>query len=426
MLTNQVRIVTWKDPMARIRVARIRFGPFSASRHYTKNNLRSNNFSQEELMKPLLTHAIFRSTAIIVTLLFCSQSSYAQMGKVDTSFVSDDAFFVIRVDVEKLVGQVPMGSKDLEMLAKPLKEEGGLDLMNMTAITMQFGKLDGGPFDSAFSVTFENAKKIDRDSFHSAGEFALEDYTETEYAGKTYLRHRRDGGPHLYFSNEKTFTMATSKGMESLLKAGSGMGTMSSLIKSAPPSSEIMLAFRSNEGYDGFLNQFFDSMGPIGLPFEPKDLLANAKSGFGHLQLASSTPIYIQTTCDSNESAAAMKKALDQLVEMGKSALPVGNMMVESQLKELGDGGFAEMQKSMFKLAKDGLKTGGKILDGVDVNVAKKTMTLKVKHMGGLKELVPLAVGGMKAMFLGISSESLDEEFLELDEAVEAVPDDGK
>jgi hypothetical protein len=101
-------------------------------------------------------------------------------------------------------------------------------------------------------------------------------------------------------------------------------------------------------------------------------------------------------------------------------------MMVESQLKELGDGGFAEMQKSMFKLAKDGLKTGGKILDGVDVNVAKKTMTLKVKHMGGLKELVPLAVGGMKAMFLGVSSSSLDAEFLELDEAVEAEPDDGK
>jgi hypothetical protein len=46
--------------------------------------------------------------------------------------------------------------------------------------------------------------------------------------------------------------------------------------------------------------------------------------------------------------------------------------------------------------------------------------------MGGLKELVPLAVGGMKAMFLGVSSSSLDAEFLELDEAVEAEPDDGK
>lgn len=372
-------------------------------------------------MKPLLSHTVFYCAPLIAAFFFGPQSSYAQMGKIDTSFVSDDSFFVLRIDVEKLVGQVPMGSKDLEMIAKPMKEEGGLDLMNMTAITMQFGVLDGGPLDSAFSVTFEHSRKIDRDAFHASREFDLEDYTETEYAGKTYLRHRRDGGPHVYFSNDKTFTMATSKGMESLLKAGSGMGTMSSLLKSAPPGSEIMLAFRSNDGYDGFLDQFFDSMGPIGLPFEPKELLSDTKTGFGHVQLASSTPIYIQATYGSNDSATAMKKALDQLVEMGKSALPIGNRMVESQLKGLGDGEFAEMQREAFKLAKDGLKTGKKILDGADINVTDKIVTLKVKQMGGLKELVPLALGGMKSMFFGISASSRGAplEAIDREEAIE-------
>lgn len=355
-------------------------------------------------MKPLLNHLIFRCVPVLATLLLCSQVSLAQMGKIDTSFVSDDSFFVLRVDVKKLVGQVPMGSKDLEMIAEVMKEEGGFDLMSMSALTMQFGMLDGGPFESAFSITFEYSKKIDRDALFAKGPFERREYTETEFAGKTYLRSDSDGGPHVYFSDDKTFTMATLKGMESLLKAGSGMGTMSSYLKSAPPGSEVMMAYKSAEGSKTVLDQIFRSMGPIGLPFEPQDLLAGVKTGVGNIQLSSSTPIYIKANCDSNESASEMKTAMDELVVMGNGALPFGQKMVDAQMKELGDDEFAEMQKSMLTLANNGLKTGKKILDGAETKVDGKVLTFKVKQMGGLKELVPLAVGGMKAMFMGVSN----------------------
>lgn len=357
-------------------------------------------------MKPILNNLIFRCVPVLATLLLCAQASFAQMGKIDTSFVSDDSFFVLRVDVKKLVDQVPMGSKDLEMIAEVMKEEGGFDLMNMTALTMQFGKLDGGPFDSAFSVTFEHSKKIDRDALFTKGAFEHQEYTEAEFAGKTYLRTRGDGGPHVYFSNDKTFTMATLKGMESLLEAGSGMGTMSSYLKSAPPGSEIMMAYKSAEGSKTMLDQIFRSMGPIGLPFEPQDLLAGVKTGVGNIQLSSSTPIFIKANCDSNDSASEMKSAMDDLVVMGNGALPFGQKMVDAQMKELGDDEFSAMQKSMLTLANDGLKTGKKVLDGAETKVEGKVVTFRVKQMGGLKELVPLAVGGMKAMFLGSDGSS--------------------
>lgn len=344
-------------------------------------------------------------SVVFSTLLLLSQLSYSQGAKFDTSYISDDSFFVMRFDIERLRSYEKMASTNLEVIGRGLKKNLGLDINTMKAITIQFGLTDDGPFDNAFSITFEHTKPIDKKLMSKTSEFKMDDFTKTELGGKTYLRHRRDGGPHLFFSNDKTVSLATAKAVESLVLADKGKGKMAGLITSSPPKSEIRAAFSANQGLNDLLESMKFLQGAMGLPDETFDSVAKAKSGIGSVNLASSTPVFVQVQFESEGAAKTMMSSLKSVRQIAKSALPLGLQELEEYLEE-GKNRPASKSRDLemdgLKLGITALKESGKLLDLLKTEVKGKQVTLKIQNMGGLKQWQRIASDSITLMFRDI------------------------
>jgi hypothetical protein len=343
-------------------------------------------------------NSAFLFSAVVLLGASGLHSASAQTAKIDTTHLSDDAFCIVRIDVQKLRGHMEKKSEVLEKFAALVENEGGFDLMEMKAVTTQnFFAI--GESEPEFAVTFEFSQDFDRESFFEKNPRFKSD--ETEFMGKTYLKASSKSEPNLYFANKRKFTMATAGAIELIIQAESGMGTMADKIKSAPAKAEISVAFRSNDGFKEMASQFFSDLPPLGLPIDPLKSIHTVLAGTGYMDLRSSSPLVIQLTCKNKAAASQMKGLSSALVAMGKTSLSAAQTQLDEQMKNLEnlDEEVQGMIKNQLSVAAKAMPIANEILAGFAAQSKENVVTMKVNRMGGMSEMVGIAI---EQIFMGI------------------------
>ena len=331
----------------------------------------------------------------------------AQMGKVDTKHVADDAFCVIRVDVENVVKHLKDAKKEYERIVKSVKEATSIDVESLTCITLQFGDQKEDDREPGFAITFEFNKDFDQqeilDNFVDR-----RTYEKDAINGKTYMKADRQGGPHMYFESKRKFTAATLGGIKSILNSGGGMGQLSAQLKSAPPGSEMIFAFNRTDKFEEAIDDMAGPLMSIPGPFSMENLITQGESAIAVINLTSGVPIDIQLQMTNAKAAEKVAEELKTVIEMGKPLIEPTKAMLKAQMKDLGDEDrFEAMQKEAMAVGIKGLAVADRILNGVKVANKSKTVTISYKQMGGMSELADIVVQGMQMWVMGRTS-SLD------------------
>lgn len=347
---------------------------------------------------------------LLIPFIFgVSNVARAQMGKIDTSHISDESFCVVRLDVKRILAHTKDPEKILKRFAEEMKKDMGLDFFSVNCITLQFGDTDIWPGAPSFAMTMEFAKDIDRDSVR---EFIADRarYREVTQNGKKYLKPESERDPHFYFQGKRKFTMATPSALKAILFSGSGMGKMTSRIKSAPPGSEILAAFQKTEKFEDSIGKYSRELSAFQSVLDLEQLMGKTRSGFAFMNLTSGNPIRIQLTVDSDQSGQSLKTDLDSLMTLGKASVPAAKAFLEMQIEKLedaGQGGNLDVLPVAGRLALgvgvDSLNASEKILAAAVVKNTGNRVLIEVKQMGGFKELAGLAVKGL-AMMLGLEA----------------------
>lgn len=334
-----------------------------------------------------------------------SSVGHAQMGKIDTSHISDESFCVVRLDVKRILAHTKNPEKFLKRFAEELEKDMFIDLFTMNCITLQFGDTDIWPGNPSFAMTMEFSKDIDKESVLKIVTRS-DSYREATQNGKKYLKPDSENDPYFYFQGKRKFTIATPSALKAILFSGTGMGNMASRIKSASPGSEILAVFQKSENFADSMKDFSREFEDFKTVFDVDELLGKMKSGFAFVNLTSGNPIRIQLTVDSDQSAQSLKTELDSLVTLGKASVPAAKELLKMQIEELkdtGQGGKLDELAIAGRLALgvgvDSLNLADKILAAAAFKTKGNTILIEVKQMGGLKELAELAVKGLTMMW---------------------------
>lgn len=339
----------------------------------------------------------------------------AQMGNTDVRYISDKSFFAMQFDMQKLFSYEKMGSKNLEMIAKFFEKQAHIDLMAMKTITVQFCESEGGGFDDdSFGFVMTFAKPIDKDMF--LAEMKGIEFEEDSVDGTKYYRSTETYGPSICFTDGgKTVAMAKDETLKGMIGKKSTDSEIQALLKSADPGAEVKGAFLTGETYLSMLEEINAE-----IPFKPFNIVkvfGEAKSAIISGNVKSSTPIFLQVECKTEEGAEDLAKKGKLLIDLGKASIPLGRESLENELKRLEGKelkGFEKFQLSQAKMGIKGLEISEKILEGAGTSSQGKTATLKVKKMGGVKELIPMFAEMFATQFMAIQEL---QEGIELPEA---------
>ncbi len=361
---------------------------------------------------------IFTISLVAVCLL--PKLSFSQMGKVDTRYVSESSFLVLQFDIQKLVSYERMGSKDVEDIAKGLKKQAGIDLMNLKTVTLQFGEgADPAQFDEdSFALVMNFSKAIDQAAFLKKQGLEFEDAT---FEGKKFHQSSSNYQPSIFFPDGKTVVMAKTPTLNSLMKEKEGDSPVSALLNSATPGSEIIGAFQNTKAFATILAEIQQEMTVT--PINLEKVYGEADSGFFQTQVKSSTPMFIQLNCKSEAAAKKVASKTEFLAEFGKASIPLGRdalKMQANQMNDLAGPNFPpEFKKAMvvrLELYNKALDLGDQILGATSASSNGKTARVKVKLMGGVRHVTTMltkAIASQFRLFEEMRSPHLEDSALE-------------
>lgn len=329
----------------------------------------------------------------------------AQMGKIDTSHISDKSFCVVRLDVKRILSQVKNPKKILKTFAEELRRDAKIDFFSINCMTFQFGDTDIWDGAPSFALTMEFAKDIDQESIIETVSRGA-DYREVTQNGKKYLKPETEDEPYFYFQSKRKFTLATPGAIKAILVSGGGMGDIASRIKSTPPGSEFLAVFQKTEKFEDSVTDVYREFGALVNVLDLEQLLEKAHTGLAFMNLTSGKPLYLQLTVDSEQSAESLKTDLKSLMTLGKSSLPAAKALLKMEMKKLNDAGLGEKGDQLSNAGKWALGVGlysldlaEKILAAATCQTKGKMVWVEVKHMGGLKEIADLAASGLALLF---------------------------
>lgn len=333
-------------------------------------------------------------TISLVAVCSLPKLSFSQMGKVDTRYVSESSFLVLQFDIQKLVSYEKMGSKDVEDIAKFLKKQAGVDLMTLKTVTLQFGNgADATQFDGdSFALGMGFSRTIDQAAFLKMQGLGFEEAT---FEGKKFHQSSSRSQPSIFFPDEKTVVMAKTATLNSLMKKKEGDAPVTSLLNSATPGSEIIGAFQNTEAFATILAEIQQEMTLT--PINLEKVYGEAKSGFFQMQVKSSTPMFLQLNCKSDAAAKKIASKTKFLADFGKASIPLGRDALKMQAKEMDDfaeadfpPGFKEATVARLDSFSKAFDLGEQILGATTASNDGKTVRIKVKLMGGVRNAMSL------------------------------------
>ncbi|MEE2642236.1 MAG: hypothetical protein VX768_16520 [Planctomycetota bacterium] len=319
----------------------------------------------------------------------------AQAKAAEKSTISDQACFVLKINVQRLIGLQKMGSQQLKLIQQFFEQNAGLDIMQMKSITFQNFNLpeeNSGFQRVPFAMTMEFSRKFDRNKFMK--KVAPGTGVEARHLGQTYLKpadSERD--PHFFFPDEKTIVMATPFAIEAVIKATlQEGGRMAKRIAAAPGNAECSMAFQSSPALHLLIDNFADEVSLSQLPVNPIKSFKTMQSGVGHIDLRSSTLLFVRIECKNRAAARQFQGLTEVLIETARLSIePMENegKKIENQAPEAertNPSPAASAQRAATFLQK-GLRAGVKAINGASVSCDEASMTLSVTRRGGLPEV---------------------------------------
>lgn len=348
---------------------------------------------------------------------------FSQMGKVDTRYVDENSFLVFQFDIEKLVSYEKMGSKDIDDISTVLKKQTGIDLRSLKKLTIQFGNgSDPDIFgEDSFSMFMTFSKPIDQKAFLEISGF---EYEEVKHEGQTFHQSGNEYAPSIFFPDEKTLVMAMTEPLKALMTKKEADAPLSALLNSATPGSDVIGAFRNTKAFETILAELQRGL-PAITPINLENVYGGAESGFFQTQVKSSTPMFIQLNCKTEAAAKKVASKTKFLADFGKESIPLGREVIKAQAKQMED--FAgpnfppEFKKAMvarMELYSKALDMGDKILGATSCSHEGKTARVKVKLMGGVRDVVSMVTKMVASQFRMI--EELENSIGKLGPAEEA------
>ena len=368
---------------------------------------------------------------LIATLFYCCMIpsvAFSQMGKVDTRYVDENSFLVFQFDIEKLISYEKMGSKDIDDISTVLKKQAGIDLRSLKTITIQFG--DGADpkimDEDSFSMFMTFSRPIDQKAFLEISGF---EYEEVKHEGQTFHQSGNEYAPSCFFPDEKTLVMAMAEPLKMLMKKKVGDAPISALLNSATPGSEVIGAFRNTKAFKTILAELQRGL-PAITPINLENVYGEAETGFFQTQVKSSTPMFIQLNCKTEAAAKKVASKTKFLADFGKESIPLGRDVIKAQAKQMED--FAgpnfppEFKKAMvarMELYSKALDMGDKILGATSCSHEGKTARVKVKLMGGVRDVVSVVTQSIASQFRMIEEMSSLDGSIDKHEPVEEADD---
>ena len=114
--------------------------------------------------------------------------------------------------------------------------------------------------------------------------------------------------------------------------------------------------------------------------------------------------MHIQIQFGAGDSATSAKTNLEKLVQLGKASIPLGESAMNDELKRLKGNPKNKntvISVPIAELALKALSECKKLIDGVQIDAKQKTLTVKLKQMGGIKHIVPIVSDSFRLMFTG-------------------------
>ena len=350
------------------------------------------------------------------------------MGNADTRFLPDSCYFALQFDLPKLLAHEKMGSKNLALLERWLKELTSIELSAMKTLTLQFCEgANPGEFDEdCFGIAMTFSRPVNRKGFQGKMEIELE---EGEVDGRTYLKSTSRGAPSIYFGDDgKTIVMGLDAAIRQMIGKKSGDSVVGGMMRSADPDAEIRGGFQANQMYRAMLTEISNEL-PI-KPFNIEKVFGEVETGSISCSVRSSTPLQFLVNAQTEEGAEQLAKKGKLLVDLASASIPLLREQIKEQektFKELDFGGedqFREMALKSLESSRRGLEIGELVLKAASTSHEGKKMRLQVKRMEGLRDVVPIFVQMVAMQFESMGTmmqrfEKLEQQQLDLDQQKE-------
>ena len=167
---------------------------------------------------------------------------------------------------------------------------------------------------------------------------------------------------------------------------------MAKRIAAAPGNAEFSMAFQSSPALHLLIDNFADEVSLSQLPVNPIKSFKTMQSGVGHIDLRSSTPLFVRIECKNRAAARQFQGLTEVLIETARLSIePMENegKKIDNQAPEAertNPSPAASAQRAATFLQK-GLRAGVKAINGASVSCDEASMTLSVTRRGGLPEV---------------------------------------
>jgi hypothetical protein len=320
---------------------------------------------------------LFTIAAMLVAGL---HSVVAQNKAWDNSFVLDDSFFVIGLNVEALIEKEPQNSELVKGLAREFKETTGVNIEQLRQVQFVMGGSKVNSEEDVFEIKF--LFNADQDFAPLIEKlFGRNEHVEAKHAGKTYLQSDRKGQPSYYMPDKQTFVLANEVRLLKLIESQEGSGRIADMLTEADGQLDAFAGFvYTDELENNFIAEIAREVRE--LPFDLKDIASEAKFGTLAVDLDETDVIVAHITTKDDEGAQRLKGAAEALLALGKMTLPMGRKELEREFPKDGDAVQNEPRASLEEL----LDAGTTIVESTSVSVEDDQLTVQTKTMGGLVE----------------------------------------
>jgi len=330
---------------------------------------------------------------MLAGIVLASPSS-AQSQKWDATYVAEDTYFMIGLNVQQLLAYEKKDSKLRQQLTETLQRQSGINVEELE----QFQFLMGGEVaegeDDEDMLQIKLIYKKPQEFDDLLGKiFGPAGHETAKHNGIEYIKSERKRSPAVYIPNDKMIIVANESRLFTLMDSKDSMGDVVDRIKQADGNADLFLTFEHNKMTDRMVGLFareFD-----GLPFDIQDIASEAKRGSLTIDLADGKPLIGLIEAKDNDGAERLKRAADALVALGKTGIPVVKEQIEQTARDFGDEEANKEIKEQMKIVQNGLDLAADALEGTTVETEGNHVEIKVAVMGGF-------VDGARSLVLGL------------------------
>ncbi len=357
-----------------------------------------------------------------LVLSLTSQSVMAQADHMDSSYVLEDTFLVVHMNVPQMLKYEKPDSELRKQLSELTKKQSNFEVENLKSIRFQMtGTVEGDFFgrdgENLFFVRFEFKKAVDG---KKVGKSMGSNTEESTYNNVTILESTNEYSPSIGIPDDKTIIIANTPHLKRVLDKPDGHGDMVDMVQKMDKDNDISIAFIHNDTSKKFIEALKKEM--AGIPFDIVKIADEAKHGMINVKFSSGKPVWGKIECKDDNGAERIGGAINAMVALGKTMLPAAKTAIKDQpTPDFGDERFKKMMEDQKKMSLETMDYAEQFLEAAKATPDGKVVKIESTVMGGMSGLVKMIansfVGTMK--FATELSSDIEAAPIEIDEAIE-------